>query len=96
MTKKDFKENCYFQVFTGRGVRINAIYFDYKSNEHGRGYKYGVATSTENSTKAELFDDFYKWINNNIYLPHYVYSKVATYDSQRFKLEMVFNPQRWN
>ena len=96
MTKKDFKNECYFQVFTGRGVRINAIYFDYKSDEHGRGYKHGVATNTENCTKAELFDHFYNWINNGINLPYYVYVKFAPFDSQRFKLDMTFNPERWN
>ena len=96
MTKKEFKEQCYFQVFTGRGVRINAIYLDWKADDNGRGYKYACATDTKNCTKAELFDHFYKWITNNVYLPYYVYSRFAQYDKQRFKVPLTFNPQTWN
>lgn len=97
MTKKDFKTRCDFNHVYGRGQnRINAIYVDWKSDDHGRGFKYAVATSVENCTKAELFDYLYNWIENGVYLPHYVYSRFAQYDSQRFKTPISFNPGSWN
>ena len=97
MTKKDFKNRCDFNHVYGRGAnRINTIYVDWKADEHGRGFKYAVATSVENCTKAELFDHLYNWIEKGVYLPHYIYSRVATYDSQRFKVPLSFNPQSWN
>ena len=98
MTKKEFKENCKDQTFTGwngKRIRINAFYFDYKETEQGRGYKYGVATDYKNCTKAELLDHFYNWIHNGVNLPYYVYCKFAPYDSQRFKLDMSFNFNKW-
>jgi hypothetical protein len=97
MTKKDFKEHCDFNHVYGRGKqRINAIYCEWKSNEYGRGFKYAVATSIENCTKAELFEHLYQWVVNGVYLPYYVYSRFAQYDKQRFKVPLSFNPQTWN
>ena len=97
MTKKDFKTRCDFNHVYGRGAnRINAIYVDWKSNEQGRGFKYAVATSVENCTKAELFNHLYEWIEHGTYLPHYIYSKFAQYDSQRFKVPIGFNTSNWN
>ena len=97
MTKKDFKAECNLDHVFGRGKKkVNAIYLDWKDNEFGRGYKYGVAASIENCTKAELFDHMYNWIEKSIYLPYYVYSRFAQYDSQRFKLPMSFNSNSWN
>jgi len=97
MTKKDFKEQCNTDHCFGRGKgKVNAIYFDWKSDEFGRGFKYAAAASVENMTKAELFDEFYNWINNGVYMSYYIYSRFAQYDKQRFKLPMTFNPQTWN
>ena len=96
ITKKDFKEQCNFQVFTGRGIRINAIYFDYKSDDFGRGYKYAAASGTENYTKAELLNEFYDWVIKGVHMNYYVYSRFAQYDKQRFKLSLSFNHNIWN
>lgn len=97
MTQKQFKESCDFNHVYGRGAnRINAIYFDWQNNEQGRGFKYAVATSVGNCTKAELFKHLYDWIENGVYLPYYVYSRAATYDSQRFKVPIGFNLASWN
>jgi len=48
MTKKDFKTECNLEHVFGRGKKkVNAIYLDWKDNDFGRGYKYGIATSIE-------------------------------------------------
>ena len=97
MTKKQFKEMCDLNHVYGRGAnRINAIYVDWVSNDFGRGFKYAVATSVGNCTKAELFNHLYNWIENGVYLPYYIYSRVAQYDSQRFKVPIGFNFASWN
>lgn len=97
MTKKDFKTRCDLNHVYGRGAqRINAIYVDWQSNDQGIGFKYAVATSVENCTKAELFDHLYNWIENGIYLPHYIYSRFAQYDNQRFKVPICFSYKTWN
>jgi len=96
MTKKELKEGCSFHEF-GRGRnKVNAIYLEWKSNEYGRGFKYGVACEIENATRAELFDYLYDWVVNNVYLPYYVYSRFAQYDKQRFKAPITFDYRTWN
>ena len=98
MTKKEFKEQCSFHEF-GRGRnKVNAIYFDWQSNEFGVGFKYGVAMEIENGTRADLFDELYEWVTSEgaKYLSHWIYSRVATYDSQRFKAPITFNYRTWN
>lgn len=97
MTKKDFKEQCDTNHVYGRGnQRINAIYVEWHENEYGRGFKYAVASSVENCTKAELLDIAYDWIVKQIHVPYYVYSKFAQYDNQRFKVPISFNYNSWN
>ena len=97
MTKKDFKTRCDLSHVYGTGKnRVNAIYVDWQDTLKGRGFKYGVATSIENCTKAELFDHLYNWIERGINLPYYIYSRFAQYDSQRFKTPIVFKPNLWN
>jgi hypothetical protein len=96
MTKKEFKEGCSFHEFGSGKTKVNAIYFDWKSDEFGRGFKYGVAMEIENGTRADLFDHMYNWIHNGIYLPHYIYSRYAQYDIQRFKAPITFSYRTWN
>jgi len=97
MTKKDFRTRCDFNHVYGRGVnRINSIYVDWKESDNGRGFKYAVASSIENCTKAELFNALYNWIENDVHLPYYVFSRFAQYDNQRFKTPISFNYKSWN
>lgn len=97
MTKKKFKEHCDLTHVYGRGAsKINSIYFDWKDNENGKGFKYAVATSIENGTKAELFNDFYNWVCKEITLPYWIFSKYAKDDTQRFKVPITFNNLNWN
>lgn len=99
MTKKDFKEQCDFHVYTGwngKRTRVNAIYVEHRSTDQGIGFKYAVASDIENCTKAELLNIAYDWIVNQKYAPYYVYTRFAQYDSQRFKVPLSFNYSNWN
>lgn len=97
LTKKDFLEKADTTHSFGMGkTKINAIYYDWQETPNGRGSKYAVASSVENCTKAELFNAMYDWVVNGVYLPHYIYSRFAQYDSQRFKYPMTFNSNQWN
>jgi len=92
MTKKQFKEMCYDNVYTGGGRRINAFHFDHKAGEIDnrtyRGYKYRVSADTKDMTKKELFQAFYDWIYKEIELPWYVDYKFAETDEKRFKVSL--------
>lgn len=88
MTKKEFKERCSFHVY-GRGHRRhNAIFFDWAQ---GLGFKFGVATSIENMTRAELFNDFYKWVIEEIEPSWWIRYKFASDDHARFKVPISLN-----
>jgi hypothetical protein len=98
MTKKQFKEECRSETYTGwkgRRIRKNAFYFDYKSSgTHGQGsfagYKFMVVADYENCSKAELFNLFYDWITGKISgdLPPYVRYRIAENDQKRFKISL--------
>jgi len=96
MTKKEFKELTDVHVY-GRGSnKINAIYIEWADTIEGRGFKYAVASSVENCTRAELLNIAYDWIVNQKYAPYYVYTRFAQYDKQRFKVPLSFNYNNWN
>jgi hypothetical protein len=94
MTKKEFVEQCDFHVYTGwsgKRIKHNVIYFDYKQTDEGRGFKYAVAMNIEDGTKAELTQHLYDWIFNGTNLPWYVRYKYAESDAQRFKVGLSLN-----
>ena len=62
MTKKDFKERCSFHTYTRGREKHNAIFFDWQNTDQGRGFKFAVAVSRENSTKKDLLNDLYNWV----------------------------------
>lgn len=93
MTKKDFKEQCYFTSYDKGKNKRNAIFFDWKS-EHvdGKwavGYKYMVKASVQNLSKTELFNELYNWVTGKIqavtYWADYKYAKT---DAERFKIPL--------
>ena len=87
-TKKRFRELCSFHEY-GRGKRKrNAIYFDWKENEKGRGFKYMVKASIENSTKRELFEILYKWVIDEEPVPWWVEYRYAKTDADRFRVSI--------
>jgi hypothetical protein len=93
LTKKEFKEMCSFHRYTGSGVVLNAIFFDWKSERTPTGYtvgfKYMVKGYTRECTKKQLFDLLYGWVTNGITtMPHYADYKFAETDDQRFKVPL--------
>jgi len=56
MTKKEFKENCSFHVYSSTREKHNVIYFDWKVTDEGRGYKYAIAGKVGEVTKAQLLN----------------------------------------
>jgi len=96
MTKKEFKELCNDQTYTGwngQRIRINAFFFDYKSGttadgKYFGGYKYMVSASYKSYTKAELLNMFYHWFENDIDLPVDIGLKCANSDEKRFKISL--------
>jgi hypothetical protein len=89
--KKEFKDRCSFHTYKGSGVKYNAIYFDWQDNKEGLGYKYAVAMEIKDGTKAELFNEFYKWVCECVCLPWYIRYKFAVEDKQRFKVGINLN-----
>ena len=91
ISKKEFKANCSFHEYgTGRN-KINAIYYDYKSNaEEGfSGYKYMVSACVDDCLKAELIKEMYKWVileKQNV--PYWIDYKYAPTDKERFKISL--------
>lgn len=92
MTKKEFKEMCSFHTYRGHRTKINAIFFDWKTDKatgHSFGYKYMVSSNVENLSKAELFDYFYQWVTEKIVtLPWYINYRYADTDRNRFKVPL--------
>lgn len=88
LTKKEFKERCYFTEY-GRGdSKQNAIFFGYKQDEnsHFLGYKYMVKSSPYQFTKKELFDMLYDWVMKEKQ-PHWLVTiRYARTDADRFKV----------
>ena len=91
-SKTEFKKNCDLNHVYGRGEnKTNTIFFDWKETENGKGFRYAVAATIENCTKAQLFDHFYDWVCKDIALPYYVRYKCAVTDSDRFKTPVSLN-----
>lgn len=92
VSKKEFKELCDSNHVYGRGVnKTNTIFFDQKENEIGKGFRYAVAATVENCTKAELFNHFYNWVCKDIALSYFVRYKYALNDKERFKTPVSLN-----
>lgn len=86
MTKKEFKEKCFFNTYRSTGVKINAIWFDWKE---GFGYKFCIWTDVKNARKEELFNDFYAWVHGMLAQPYYYEGyKYAEDDKDRFKVPL--------
>ena len=103
LTKKAFKDLCSFTEFTGRGVKFNAIYFDWQDirNENNtivsRGFKYGICENNKGLNKQQLFNLFYDWVVLGIEKAPFAftYTKFASDDSQRFKTPISLDLSTW-
>lgn len=90
ITKKEFKEKCSFHVYGNRKVKLNAIYFDWKTDldNNAVGYKYMVKATTDWCSKKELFDAFYNWVTKEVQPDWYINYRYAMKDSDRFKVKL--------
>ena len=97
ITKKEFKEMCTNQTYTGwngQRIRINAFFFDFKQGttadgKYFGGYKYRISTNVKNASKAELLNDFYNWVTGKIQQPYYYEDyRYAETDEKRFKVPL--------
>jgi hypothetical protein len=90
MTKKEFKEYCDFHKYTGAGREndITALFYDWKSNEEGHGFKYCVYARTQNASRTELLNVLYDFVTGKIedIQEYYINIFVAQTDKQRFKV----------
>lgn len=88
ITKKEFKERCSVHVY-GKGQRkVNAIYFDWKHNQEGIGFKYVVKANVLNCKLNELYKHLYDWVFNEVQLPYYIQYRYAETDAKRFKVKL--------
>lgn len=70
MTKKEFKELCNSQTYSGwngKRIRINAFFYDLKQGvtpdgKYFGGYKYRITSNVNDLTKKDLFDEFYNHV----------------------------------
>ena len=96
MTKKEFKEQIYYQKMTGAGREndLGAVYFDWQTgstadNKYFGGYKYCVYARTLNAKKDDLINELYDFITGKIEdTKWWIQLVVAETDLQRFKLPM--------
>ena len=89
MTKKEFKELTSDHKYTGRPREnnVNALFFDWKETEEGRGYKYCVYARALNATKADLEKTLHDFIEGRIQdTDWWIQLVVAQTDEQRFKV----------
>ena len=92
MTKKEFKELTSYHKYTGRPREnnVNALFFDWKETEEGRGYKYCVYARACNATKAELENALFDIVTNQVDdTPWYIQLVAAPTDRQRFKVPLM-------
>jgi hypothetical protein len=92
MTKKEFKELTSYHKYTGRPREnnVNALFFDWKETEEGRGYKYCVYARACNATKAELENALFDIVTNQVDdTPWYIQLVAAPTDRQRFKVPIM-------
>ena len=100
ISRKKIMEDVSCHVYTGRNIRINALYFDFKQGttpdgKYYGGYKYLLAGSSKDLSKKELIDWPYKVVNNEITLvglPDFIRFRFASVDTSRFKCSLSFNP----
>jgi hypothetical protein len=97
MTKKAFKEMCSFHEYGKGSNKRNAIYFDWKTGQIEQddttvwynGFKFMVKTSVQNLSKAELFNEFYQWVVNEVQPNYSIQYRYAIKDTDRFKVSIM-------
>ena len=89
MIRKEFIEKSDFHKYTGRTKEnsTNALFFDWKSNDEGNGYKYCVFARATCATKADLVKTLHDFVEGKIDdTDWWIQLVVAPTDKQRFKV----------
>lgn len=90
MTKKDFRELTDYHLYGKQNESgVKALFFDWKQNDEGRGFKFVVFARASNATKKDLEDALYKLVFNEEETPWWINCAVAPTDKQRFKVPLV-------
>ena len=92
LTKKEFLEYCSYHKYTGKPKEnnVNALFFDWQSNDNGTGYKYCVYARAIKATKQDLINSLYDYIKGRINdTPYYIQLLIAQNDAQRFKVPLM-------
>ena len=88
MTKKDFIEMTDYHYYRGSSKEnsLVALFFDWKQNDEGRGYKYCVFARATNSNKKELINALYDVVINDKDTDWWIQCIVAPEDKYRFRV----------
>ena len=91
MTSKEFKEQANVQHYGSRRNPdcLTAIFFEWKSNDEGNGFKYCIFARNCNAKTDELLKMLHDFIELRIEdVPWYVQLIIAMTDEQRFKIPL--------
>lgn len=93
MTKKEFRELASIHHYGS--VRnpdcLTAIFFEWKSNDEGNGFKYCIFARNCNAKRDELLKLLYEIVtgtNDSGTIPYYIQFIMAMSDKQRFKVPL--------
>lgn len=91
MTRKEFKEQANVQNYGSRRDPdcLTAIFFEWKSNDEGNGFKYCIFARNSNAKTDELLKMLQDFISGKIEdVPWNIQLIIAMKDSQRFKIPL--------
>ena len=91
MTRKEFKELANVQNYGNKRDPdcLTAIFFEWKSNDEGNGFKYCIFARNCNAKRDELLKMLQDFIAGKIEdIPWYVQLIMAMSDKQRFKIPL--------
>jgi hypothetical protein len=91
MTKKEFLEYCSYHKYVSRlkENNVNALFFEWKSDDEGTGYKYCVYARACNATKQDLINTLYDYYRGRILdTDWWIQLVVAPENRYRFKVPL--------
>jgi len=100
MTKKEFKSKTADQVYTGRNIKVNALYFDFQrgsmpfTTPEGlriekifAGFAFMVRANSKDISKKELQNALYNWVvKGEKVINEKITCRQATTNFERFKM----------
>ena len=92
MNKKEFVELTSYHRYEGRPREnnVNALFFEWKSNDEGVGFKYCLFARACNATKRELVDTLYNYFRGRITeVDWWLNLVIAPSEQHRFKVPLI-------